>query len=185
MKRLIAMLALTVPALAMAQATGNASSSAQTASNSGSVASPQQSLSLQSYAPDHQSERVYSNPTVYAPGMSSGFSPMNCANSVSGGASGALIGFSLGAPKESVWCNGRADATILMQMSNAVRVIDPALAGQLVTAAAVTMCQQSDATVRAMKAAGMCRELGDTQASTTSNQYARADLSGLYPAGGR
>lgn len=179
MYRIIATLALTVPALAMAQVTSNANSLAQTASTSGSVASPNQSLNLNSYAPDHQSEKVYSNPTVYAPGMSSGFSPMNCANSVSGGASGALIGLSLGGPKESLWCNGRADATILMQMANAVYPHDKATATALTDAATRRMCKQSDDTASAMRGAGLCPGI----APNAGPAYPSMD--GLYAQGNR
>jgi hypothetical protein len=157
MKYALTLLAtLLVGTTVSAQTLVNTQSQAQTQSTAGATnAGNAQNINFNSDAA-HDSTRVKTNPTVYAPSPSPSYSPLNCANGTSAGASGGYVGIAFGTVKEGDQCNGRANATMLMQMSNNFRSFDPATAGKLSTAAINLMCDQDDKVRAKLVAQGLC-----------------------------
>jgi hypothetical protein len=139
-----------------AQTMVNTQSQAQTQSTAGATnAGNAQNINFNSEAA-HDSTRLKTNPTVYAPSPSPSYSQLNCANGTSAGISGGFVGAAFGTVKEGDQCNGRANATMLMQMSNNFRSFDPITAGKLSTAAINIMCDQDDKVRAKLVAQGLC-----------------------------
>jgi len=191
MRYLIALFALAIAAGAHAQSstsTTTAQSAAVTNSTAGATnAGNAQSIQFNSDS-GHASTSVRTNPTVYVPSPAVSYSALSCANGWGVGGSGGYVGIGFGGATEGDKCEGRANATMLMQMSNNLRPINARTADALTLAAINIMCDQDDKVRAKMVEQGLCTSAdyaGNKRdyTITQTQPYARRQIStvGYYP----
>lgn len=197
MKRLIITLAL-LATVGFAHAdnslSGTVNNRSNTASTAGATNAGNNQGITQTFAAGEKDTSVKTNPSVIVPNLYGSFSQASCMVSAGGGFSGGLIGLSLAGPVEDQACTDRLNSTLLMQMSNNVRPINPDMADRLVRAAANNMCNVNDKSYAVMHDAGLCDTIDfegykQQRATPVAQQdrpprVARGQLVGYYPSTG-